>query len=317
MIAVISHNADVHANEVISRLRRRNADVVLLDTSAFPRRIALTVRQQPEGNWDSKITIDEQSRHLGEAKAVWWRRPLPFQLHEELQSQEDRAFAYGECHAAINGLWSTLDTHWVNDPERDAVASRKMFQLKEAAKLGLRVPHTCITNDPNAAQTFIAEQGEHGTIYKSFSATEEAWRETRLLKAEERQLVTNVRFAPVIFQEYIPAAVDVRVTIVGDNLFPAEIWSQETRYPYDFRMDLQAARIAPHALPKDVRSALRKLMATFNLVYGAVDLRLTPDGEYVFLEINPSGQWLFVEFRTAQKITDALCDHLIAHARQA
>jgi hypothetical protein len=37
------------------------------------------------------------------------------------------------------------------------------------------------------------------------------------------------------------------------------------------------------------------------LIYGAIDMRLTPDGRYVFLEINPAGQWLFVEHRTGSR----------------
>ena len=42
-------------------------------------------------------------------------------------------------------------------------------------------------------------------------------------------------------------------------------------------------------------------------------MRLTPEGEYVFLEINPVGQWLFIEERTGQPITAALVDCLLMH----
>jgi len=41
-------------------------------------------------------------------------------------------------------------------------------------------------------------------------------------------------------------------------------------------------------------------------VYGAVDLRLTPEGDYVFLEVNPAGEWRFVEERTGQPITRSM-----------
>ena len=230
-----------------------------------------------------------------------------------MRNPADRAFAYNECHAAITGLWSALDAHWVNDPERDLVASRKVVQLKRAAELGMRVPRTCITNDPDEAAAFVEAEGPERTVYKSFLGSEDAWRETRVMRPDERALLDNVRFAPVIFQEFIPAAVDVRVTVVGTELFPAAISSQETRYPHDFRMDLEAARIEPHILPDDVAGGLLALMASFGLTYGAIDLRLTPEGEYVFLEVNPAGQWLFVELRTGQPITDAVVGYLMAH----
>ena len=126
-----------------------------------------------------------------------------------------------------------------------------------------------------------------------------------------------MRYAPVIFQEHIPAVVDLRVTIVGDELFAAEIGSQKTAYPVDFRMDMDRAEVRAHKLPDEIERRLHALMDTAGIVYGAADLRLTPEGEYVFLEINPAGQWLFVERLTGQPITAALCAYLMAHDRDA
>ena len=168
---------------------------------------------------------------------------------------------------------------------------------------------------PGQATRFAGQQGSAGTIYKSFSATEQASRETRLLRAGEHELLGNVRFAPVIFQEYIPATVDLRITIVGEKVFAAEIHSQQTDYVYDFRMAMDRADIRPHELPDTLEKELLTLMDAFGLVYGAVDMRLTPDGQYVFLEVNPAGQWLFIEARTQQPITQALCDYMVDRDR--
>ena len=52
-------------------------------------------------------------------------------------------------------------------------------------------------------------------------------------------------------------------------------------------------------------------MRRLGLVYGAIDLRLTPEGQYVFLEINPAGQFLYVERATGQPITAALAKALL------
>jgi hypothetical protein len=43
-----------------------------------------------------------------------------------------------------------------------------------------------------------------------------------------------------------------------------------------------------------------------------VDLRRTPSGEHVFLEVNTAGQWLFVEQATGQPIAQALAEALVA-----
>ena len=74
-------------------------------------------------------------------------------------------------------------------------------------------------------------------------------------------------------------------------------------YSLDYRMDLGGARFDATDLPPRLETRLRALMDHLGLVYGAIDLRRTPDDDYVFLEINPAGEWLFVEERTGQPIT--------------
>ena len=104
------------------------------------------------------------------------------------------------------------------------------------------------------------------------------------------------------------AGVDLRVTVVGSSLFAAAIHSQETWYAFDFRIDMKAARVEPFDLPDGVRHGLTRLMQSLGLHYGAIDMRQTPEGDVVFLEINPAGQWLFVEDRTGQPITRSMAE---------
>ena len=59
-----------------------------------------------------------------------------------------------------------------------------------------------------------------------------------------------------------------------------------------------------------VEDRLRVMMRRMGLRYGAVDLRRSPEGDYVFLEINPAGQWLFIELATGQPISAALAELL-------
>ena len=147
-------------------------------------------------------------------------------------------------------------------------------------------------------------------MFKTFSCTHTIWRETRLVREDALSLLDTVRLAPVIFQEYIPADFDLRVTVVGTRVFPAAIHSQETDYPIDFRMSLGQARTEPATLPAALERRLLSLMERLGLEYGAIDLRRTPDGEYVFLEVNTAGEFLFVEERTGQPIARAVAELL-------
>jgi glutathione synthase/RimK-type ligase-like ATP-grasp enzyme len=312
-ILVISHLQDAHAVEVLRCLTAQGAEAILFDTSRIPRDMRLTIEYGLESAWSGRGTLDGKQLDFGAVRSVWWRRPQPFGLHAQIDGSDDRTFAFAETHAAVSGLWSLLDAGWVNDPERDERASRKAWQLRLAQEAGLTIPRTCITNDPSVARSFVANSPE-SIIYKAFQGTEQAWRETRILKREEQSQLDAVQYAPVIFQEYIKARVDLRVTIVGEAIFAAEIHSQSSAYPHDFRMDMANVKIAPHELPVSVMTQLLSLMRRLGLVYGAIDLRQTPEGKYVFLEINPAGQWLFVEQQTGQPISATLAASLIALA---
>jgi glutathione synthase/RimK-type ligase-like ATP-grasp enzyme len=238
---------------------------------------------------------------------MWWRRPQPYEVSSEIGSAQDRFFAAGECDAAVTGMWACLDATWVNSPDRDVIAGRKPYQLKLATEQGWRIPRTCITNDPATAREFAAAERRRGcgVIYKPFGGTPQTWRETRLLGDADEAQLDLVRLAPVIFQEAIPGGVDIRVTIVGERIFAAEIRPTGDAAAFDFRIEPDAP-IVEHRLPEHVEARLRMLMGRLGLLYGAVDLRLAPNGDYVFLEVNPAGQWLFIEVVTGQPISAAL-----------
>ena len=118
--------------------------------------------------------------------------------------------------------------------------------------------------------------------------------------------------APVIFQEYVPAVRDIRVTIVGPKTFATAICPPAGGYDVDYRMDIDGARFEAIDLPAPTTRKLKAMMKRMGLVYGAVDLRRTPDDTYVFLEVNPAGEWRFVEEKTGQPITAAMAQLLVA-----
>ncbi len=322
MILVVATERDEHARAVIDEIAAAGGRAVALDLSELPQHLSLTVRYtgrdrhfslaRATSNGAAPQTID-----LGDCRAIWWRRPQTPVISDAIARPSHRLFAMNETQEALAGLWHALDAFWINDPARDVLAHRKVYQLRVAQDVGLPIPETVITSDPGAGRAFLAARSGRPSVYKAFSALEEEWRETRLLGEQELGLLDNVAYAPVIFQEYVDARYDLRVTIVGDDVFAAAIHSQETSYKVDFRMDIANARIEAVDLPPGVTKGLHALMERLGLVYGAIDMRLTPDGRYVFLEINPAGQWLFIEMQTRQPIAAAMARLLMEHDRDA
>jgi len=56
-------------------------------------------------------------------------------------------------------------------------------------------------------------------------------------------------------------------------------------------------------LPEEIEQKCRALLRNLNLQYGAIDMVVTPDNEYVFLEINANGQWAWIEMLTGLPVS--------------
>src|SRR5262249_15780281 len=120
---------------------------------------------------------------------------------------------------------------------------------------------------------------------------------TSAVKSKHLKHLDKIRQAPCLFQEHIPKAFDLRVTIIGEHVFPVEIHSQrQIASRTDFRRgDVSRLKHVVHQLPKQIEKKCLALVRSLNLEYGAIDLIVTSEGSYVFLEINPSGQFGWIE----------------------
>ena len=315
-VLIIAPDRDEHAVAVRDEIARLGGRAEIVDLALFPESAGLTMRYDCCNRGRSFVLeLERGSLDLSEFGSVWWRRPHPPRVNEAIGVPSHRLFATNEAQEALTGLWHSLDAVWINDPSRDLVAHRKAYQLRVAQDVGLLIPATVITNDPRQALRFIDSRGYRNVVYKAFAATEEEWRETRLLRSEELALIEHVRHAPVIFQEYVEAVYDLRVTVVGEEVFAAAIHSQETGYVVDCRIDIAGARIEAVTLPPEIETLVRALTRRLGLVYGAVDMRLARDGRYVFLEVNPAGQWLYIEVVSGQPIAATMARALLERDR--
>lgn len=252
---------------------------------------------------------------MEEIGGIWYRRPAEPVPSQQIEDQDDYWFATQESEEALLGLWRILDCTWVSHPDALAAASYKPAQLSISSQLGFEVPRTLVTNDASEAKEFLEELGGLAIIkplrYGLVRETEE-YEEViftnlvRLGDLESR--VGSIALCPCFFQEYIPKKVEIRATVVGRDVFAAEIHSQETPgAEHDWRK-VPAAEVehARHDLPGEVADRCVRLVERLGLNFGAIDLICTPDGRYVFLEINPNGQWLWIETLTGLPITDSL-----------
>jgi glutathione synthase/RimK-type ligase-like ATP-grasp enzyme len=102
--------------------------------------------------------------------------------------------------------------------------------------------------------------------------------------------------------------------VVGERVFAAEIDSQRANHTrHDWRHhDTAHTPHRVHDLPAKWRVACVRMVAELGLLFGAIDMILTPDGRYVFLELNPNGEYLWIEHLTGLAISDAVCELLVS-----
>jgi glutathione synthase/RimK-type ligase-like ATP-grasp enzyme len=191
-----------------------------------------------------------------------------------------------------------------------------MLQHRAAAQIGLAMPETLYTNSPSEVRAFIQDK-KGKVIYKPFLPT--GWTNgpqqfmpyTALLN-DESLVDETLRFTPGIFQELIPKAYEVRLTMIGRRAFAAKIHSQETAAGrLDWRRAYSELRFEALDLPPHIEKQCASLLETLGLVFGCLDFIVTPEGEHIFLEVNEMGQFLFVERYSNLPLLDAFVSFLV------
>ena len=299
-----------------------------IDPGDCPRSATFRLRYDHNGLAGADATYDGEALDLFDTTAVWYRRPSLPQIDDRVTQIDHRRCITDVGEAFLLGVSDILsNVPWLpGTPRAVSAASNKVEQLTRASRFGLRGPRTLITNDPAELSRFYESCGGrmitktvrylHGVrdddgAHKIFF--------TYPLKRRDLQNAAGLRHAPMILQEYVPKRSELRVTVVGDRVFAAEIDSQASRTSRnDWRhYDTDRTVYRPYDLPPSTERALVQLVASYELCYGAIDLILTPDGELIFLELNPNGQWGFIEELANIPIADAIADQILGATSSA
>jgi glutathione synthase/RimK-type ligase-like ATP-grasp enzyme len=280
-------------------------DSFLLDMEDFPEILAGTVRLN--GNFEIEIRSDDRIIDFNKITSVWWRRPSMCRVPIS-NNAFNLDWIQNECQHFLEGAMWSHQCLWVNNPMSNRLASRKIVQLKHAAKLGLKVPQTLITNNPVIAQDFISKSRGQ-VIFKRLGTGHGPFTMTTLVTQENIGRLETIKYSPTIFQEYIEPYLDLRIIWIADNLFSVSINSKSGEAPVDSRLD-SSVSFEKYDLPKSIENMLKSLMKNLELMYGAIDMRIGVDGNYYFLEVNPSGQFIYLELKTGIPLAENLSNLL-------
>ncbi|HMS17347.1 MAG TPA: ATP-grasp domain-containing protein [Planctomycetota bacterium] len=252
-----------------------------------------------------RLEMDGQTVDLVEVTGVY-ARPMDDTLLPELRREPANSRLRIEVRALHQLLfaWTEVAPGMViNRPSAMVSNGCKPYQARLISEAGIEVPTTLVTNDPREVLDFRHRFGR--IIFKSISGARSIVREFR---EEDRSRLHHLKTCPVQFQEWIDGD-DVRVHVVGDQVFAVLAQSEATDYRYAGRFGADL-RMSPLELPPSFASRCIELSQRLGLTFSGIDFKRTPDGRFVCFEVNPCPAFSFYEEHTGQPIAAAVAELL-------
>lgn len=293
-ILILGNATDAHAVHIKAALEQAGATAYYWDTQQFPTQSCLS--WEPDSGTGSLVLPQGGQLHLNQIHSVFWRSFTGVRV-PTLKDADQYRIAFHDSMSLVRSLMQACPAHWVNSWDAYEFHKEKPRQLNKAKQLGIRIPSTLISNDPEQITQFV--QKHDSVIFKPVYGGAHTQRVTED-HLEPQRLASVLKLSPVTVQEFIPGT-NVRSYVIGQSVYTAEIRSQSL----DFREDQQAC-LLPWQLPEPIKEQCFAIANAFFLDWTAIDWRVKPSGEYVFLEANPSPMFLHFERQTSFPITAQL-----------
>jgi ATP-GRASP peptide maturase of grasp-with-spasm system len=289
-------------------LRFWSMPVVRINGDDFTRRGGPLVRISKNGT-STQVELEKETFDPSKVKVVWFRRWDHNNRNKEVLFTELRHQTWGNSRAVDSHLGNELSAvrdfffssftsaKWLGDPLN--CAPNKLHMLKLAASLGLDIPETLVTTDPEEVRRFAERHGEivakairdmtvcvfDDSIYMTY---------TGIVPDELLQESGWPGGFPSLFQEKLSKKYEIRSFYLDGNFYSMAMFTQNdvsTRVDSRRYQDHARTRCVPYALPTYIEDALRKLMEQLRLETASIDVVRTLDDRFVFLEANPIGQF--------------------------
>ena len=322
MILLVTSCEDLTTDYLIRRLDDRGLDYFRFNTEEIlsTYEISLSISKT---NVDFSITDTRREFELkrSDIRAAYFRRPGTPTILDDNIEKEQKFFDVRELEETLRSIWRAIPRNrWLNHPENIWLANNKFKQLMIARDLGFTIPETLISSRPADLLRFAKAHGNLivKAVKNGFFNTDSSSSimfTSPLGATELEAIAAGPKLVPSIVQPELKKECDLRVTVVGQAVFPVALLSQQ--YPEtstDWRTwDITEGVYLIHQrfdLPNPIRQLCLDLNQRLGLNFSCIDLVLTKDGNFVFLEINPNGQWAWIESMVGIPVRDAIIDHL-------
>jgi len=307
MIVILSEDADFSTSLVLSWIRHYDGDYIRINKEDAVELVALRLDSHEEVNIvlrTGTATID-----LSTVSKCWFRRgqislktaSAPRIAIDELQLELARHLTL-EKEVLLGFIYKILG-------RKGALGSifrediNKLTSLLRASEAGFLIPKTTVVGNKEDLMHF--KQMENDIITKGIQRvaffkyrnlifgnyTESVGRDDIEKHAEV--------FFPSLFQTKLDKAYELRIFYLEGKCYSMAIFSQlDNQTSTDFRKynTVKPNRSVPYRLPEAVETKIKNFMASLDLNTGSIDMVVTKQKEYVFLEVNPVGQFGMVSY---------------------
>lgn len=174
----------------------------------------------------------------------------------------------------------------------------KLISLQIAKKVGLMIPDTLVSGNKSELIRFNDINGS--LITKSISEVLYLKIESNFYcnytEAINEKFIDSLPsgFFPSLLQTKLEKSYELRIFYLHGICYTMAIFSQsDSQTEVDFRKynDEKPNRTVPFSLPSAIEEKIAVFMKQMNLDTGSIDMIVTKNREYVFLEVNPVGQF--------------------------
>jgi|GEM_PF-3081984 len=307
-VLIVSDYRDIHSDIVGALLERDyGLKVEYCSVAHYP--------TQMLSSWHSRVLKDASvcdngvGFGLSHVSSIWWHQPGECQL-PEMADEQAMNFVQMQSGEYLEGLLWSKNCFWVNEPLATRKASRKIVQLELAQSLGMNIPETIITNDPDQADKFIRSAVDR-VLVKPVATSRIRFLDSHWVDPDQPQILEILRNCPAILQQHVEAESDLKVIYIDGALWAVATDNTDNQGFYDDECS-EDKQYDCFQLSSELSKQLQSMMQTLNLKYAAVDLRLGLDGKFYFLQLEPHGSFWDIQLKTGLPLAQAMAKMLAA-----
>jgi glutathione synthase/RimK-type ligase-like ATP-grasp enzyme len=314
MILLISNKDDITTDFVVQKLNEFGLNFYRFNTEDLIHSVNITIDFENEIFQIYDLTL-KKTIDLKQIKSVYYRRPEIPIITNRL-NQSEAKFVRNELIYTLEGIYKLLrKVFWVSPLYSIRESENKIYQISLAKEIGFQIPNSIITNQKSEAFNFFDRNFKDCIIKPIKSGLVGEVDDMKVIFTNPLNVKTDfelVKSCPTYIQSNIHKKADIRVTVVGNDFFPARIHSQDSaKAQVDWRRSDTVLKYSKVELPDDIKEKCKMLMSKLNLQFGAIDFIENENDDFIFLEINPNGQWAWIEQQLKYPISESIVKLLI------